>query len=372
MKICIDLTSLDDNFSGIERFALSITKELIKNSEHNWVLLFKNTVHEEFVQTGENVSKIVIHGRNKLFFNQFRLPFKLARIKADKYFFPAFPAPFFCINCNAVSLIPDLGCWDCPSNNKRYMTLYFRIMYRKAALGKKTVVTISQFSKKRIEHILKKDPTGIKVIYCGISECFETFKYSEKDNQKTISTYNLPKTYILCLSTIEPRKNMRLLIEAYDELLSEKEIDVDLVLAGRKGWLIDDLLNGINSKTLNRIHFTGFVEDNLLPYIYYNAKVFVFPSIYEGFGIPPIEAMSIGVPVISSDAASMPEILGNSAIFFKSNDKEQLKTCILNVLSLNEYELLRLKEKGIACAKKYSWSTEALKLLSYLEQENKQ
>lgn len=95
MKILIDLTALADNFSGIERFALSITKELIKNSANQWVLLFKNSIHKDFCEEQENVEKIVIKGGNKLVFNQVVLPAKLSAIRADKYFFPAFPAPFF-------------------------------------------------------------------------------------------------------------------------------------------------------------------------------------------------------------------------------------------------------------------------------------
>ena len=249
------------------------------------------------------------------------------------------------------------------------MTLYFKIMYWKAAYGGKRVVTVSEFSKQRISTILKKDKTQIEVIYDGISECFEHFQYSEEENTKAVKSYNLPQKYILCLSTLEPRKNIRLLIDAYDELLSEKKLDVDLVLAGRKGWLVDDLLSNVNKETLKRIHFTGFVEDCLLPYVYYNARMFVFPSVYEGFGVPPIEAMSMGVPVISSDAASLPEVLGNSAIMFQNKNKTHLKQSILDVFQLNDYEMRELKVKGFACAKKYNWKSEARKLHVYLHNE---
>lgn len=135
MRVLIDLTSLADNFSGIERFALSITKELISDQSRRdieYTLLFKNEVHKEFLIEQNNVKNIVINGKNKLIFNQVKLPLRLATIKADYYFFPAFPAPFFFFNRNAISAIHDVGCWDCPSKNKKYMTLYFKIMYRKA------------------------------------------------------------------------------------------------------------------------------------------------------------------------------------------------------------------------------------------------
>ena len=365
MKVLIDLTSLADNFSGIERFALSITKELISDqsrSDIEYILVFKNEVHKEFAAEQNNVKKIVINGKNKLNFNQVQLPLKLATVKADYYFFPAFPAPFFFFNRNAISAIHDVGCWDCPSKNRKYMTLYFKIMYRKAALGHKRVVTVSQFSKNRISKILKKSSDEIAVIYDGLSDCFADFCYDKEQDMKAKADYGLPEKYILCLSTLEPRKNMRLLVEAFSELTKEKKIDTNLVLAGRKGWLMDDLLSNLDKEIVDRIHFTGFVDDNLLPYVYRNAQVFVFPSVYEGFGVPPIEAMSMGIPVISSDAASLPEVLGESAYYFENRDLEELKKQIVAVMNLPEEKMELTKKAGVKQAQLFNWKTEALRL----------
>lgn len=371
MRILVDLTSLADNFSGIERFAACITYEMLKQSDDDYILVFKEKVYPLFDEfsSKKNVKIVVLQRCKKLVFNQFRLPIAINKEAADVYFFPAFPAPFFFFKRNAVSAIHDLGCWDCPSKNKRYMTLYFKIMYWKAALGKKRVVTVSEFSKHRIVEILKKDKSQVLVIYDGISDCFENFLYSEEEEARAKEEYGLPQSYILCLSTVEPRKNMRLLVEAYDELLCEKKVNIDLVLAGRKGWLVDDLLSNLNSETVKRIHFTGFVDDELLPYVYKNAKMFVFPSVYEGFGIPPLEAMSMEVPVICSDAASLPEICGEAAIYFKSGDISKLKQSILELLSLEDNAIELLKTKGIAQAKKYNWKIEAGKVLTYLHKE---
>ena len=194
MKVLIDLTSLADNFSGIERFALSITKELISDqsrSDIEYILVFKNEVHKEFAEEQHNVKKIIVRGKNKLIFNQLQLPLKLATIKADYYFFPAFPAPFFFFDRNAISAIHDVGCWDCPSKNKKYMTLYFKLMYRKAALGHKKVVTVSQFSKNRISKILKKESDEIAVIYDGLSDCFANFYYDRGQDMNGYQDLNI-------------------------------------------------------------------------------------------------------------------------------------------------------------------------------------
>ena len=365
MKVLIDLTSLADNFSGIERFALSITKELITDqsrSDIEFILVFKNEIHKDFSAEQNNVRKIIVRGKNKLIFNQLQLPLKLTTIKADYYFFPAFPAPFFFFNRNAISAIHDVGCWDCPSKNRKYMTLYFKIMYRKAALGHKKVVTVSQFSKDRISKILKKSPDEVAVIYDGLSDCFVNFSYNRVQDMKAKEAYRLPGGYILCLSTLEPRKNMRLLVEAFSELIKEKKINTNLVLAGRKGWLMDDLLSNLDKEIVDKIHFTGFVEDDLLPYVYKNAQVFVFPSVYEGFGVPPIEAMSMGIPVISSDAASLPEVLGNAAYYFKNRNLKDLEKQIVAVMNLSVEKIDMTKKAGVEQAQLFSWKTEALKL----------
>ena len=369
MKVLIDLTSLADNFSGIERFALSITKELISDQSRSnikYILVFKNEIHKEFTIKQDNVEYIIVNGKNKLIFNQLKLLLKLVTIKADYYFFPAFPAPFFFFNRNAISAIHDVGCWDCPSKNKKYMTLYFKIMYRKAAFGHKKVVTVSQFSKNRISKILKKDFDEIAVIYDGLSDCFANFSYKKEQDMKAKEAYGLPESYILCLSTLEPRKNMRLLVDAFSALIKEKKIDTNLVLAGRKGWLMDDLLSNLDEEIVKRIHFTGFVDDDLLPYVYKNAQVFVFPSIYEGFGVPPIEAMSMGIPVISSDAASLPEVLGDSAFYFENRNLEELKGQIVTVMNLPEEKIDIIKKAGIERAQMFNWKTEALKLRNTL------
>lgn len=363
MRICVDLTSLADNFSGIERFALSITKELIKNKDHHWILLFKNSVHKDFNDLSENVEKVVIKGGNKLIFNQIILPIKLAGIKADRYFFPAFPAPFFFFCKNSYNTIHDLSCWDCPGSNKKHMIWYFKIMYWKTSLNNKKIVTVSEFSKGRICSILQVKPENVIVVYNGISEQFNKDKVTELEKKRIQEKYSLPEKYVLCLSTLEPRKNLRFLLDAYASLF-EEGITEEIVLAGRKGWKMNDFLNGYEQVFLEHVHFTGFVDDEDLPVIYKLAKVFVFPSLYEGFGIPPLEALACGTLVISSDAASMPEVLGDGVFYFKNQDQGNLQQCVKQVSRIISSGGVAInKKKGYAQAQKYNWNNEAKKLL---------
>ncbi len=359
MRICVDLTSLADNFSGIERFALSISKELIKNTEHHWILLFKNEVYKDFKD--EDVEKIVINGGNKLIFNQLILPIKLLGIKADRYFFPAFPAPFFFFSKKSYNTIHDLSCWDCPGSNKKYMIWYFKIMYWKASLCNKKIITVSEFSKGRICKILRVKPENVFVVYNGISNQFNNSELTDEEKKRVEEKYSLPKEYVLCLSTLEPRKNLRLLLDAYASLFEEGTTD-EIVLAGRKGWKMEDFVKGYPEEFQQHVHFTGFIDDEDLPAIYKLAKVFVFPSLYEGFGIPPLEALACGTPVISSDAASMPEVLGNSAYYFENRNLEELKKQIVNVMNLSEEQIEITKKAGFERAKMFNWKIEAIKL----------
>lgn len=366
MRILIDLTSLADNFSGIERFASNIAYQLVKNYNNNkYILVFKNSVYKKFLEFNQknNIRIVVLKGNDKLIFSQLILPLNLGRYKADVYLFLAFPAPLLFFRKNSITTIHDIGCWDCPHTRKALSKYYFRILYRKASFFGRNIMTVSNFSKGRIVDKLHVKEEKVWVINNGLSEVFLNYVDKETNTLSAIKKYKLPSRYLLCLSTLEPRKNLRLLIEAYRELQNEGKIEIDLVLAGRKGWKIDNLLDDLEQSVIDKIHFTGFVDDDDLPVLYKNASFFVFPSIYEGFGIPPLEAMSMGTIVISSDSTSLPEVLGEAAIYFKNNDKEDLKSkiCLVSKELTNE-EKSRTKLMGINQSKLYSWEKETSKL----------
>lgn len=364
MRVLIDLTSLADNFSGLERFALSITKQLITDKTFHYILVFKNNVFKDFTEHNENIETIVLKGKNKLYFNQIILPKAINGIKADYYLFLAFPAPFFFNKPNSISAIHDLGAWDCPTTNKKHMVYYFKLLYRKCSKSNNKVITVSEFSKQRIIDILHVKEENIIVAYDGLSDTFSKFAYYSDKNDEVIKKYKLPQKYILSLSTLEPRKNLQLLIMEYDKLLQD-HAEYDLVLAGRQGWLVDDLLSRVSSETKKHIHFTGFIDEDDLPYIYKNALLFVFPSLYEGFGVPPIEAMSMGVPVVCSDSSSLPEVCGDAAEYFKNNDSNDLNRAIKYML---KDQLIKKKYSliGQDQCKKFSWQNSAEKIKNIL------
>ena len=346
MRIAIDLTSLADNFSGIERYAMNITKELIEmdeKEEHTYILLFKRAVHPEFqkYQDRKNIVFKIYKGQNKLLFAQIILPFCLYSIRADVFLFLAFQSPLLFWHRGIYNMVHDLTCWDCPETMKKHMEWYFKLSIRNALFISKGIIVNSRFTRKRIVDKFHYSKKKITIAYCGISEVF--MKYIEcqprKEDEDIVRKeemlrnraldvrhkYHLPEQYLLCLATLEPRKNLPFLVEAYVELLEEGSVNVPLVLAGRKGWKMDEFLERIETEYRRKIIVTGFIEDKDLPYVYHMADCFIFPSIYEGFGMPPLEAMTVGTMTISSDAASLPEVLGKAASYFHLGDKEELK-----------------------------------------------
>lgn len=355
MRILFDLTALYDHLTGIERYAMNISYNMIiAHPEHVYVLLFKNEVHKRFIDVSnqKNVEAKVMKGCNKLWFAQISLTKCLYQTPADAYIFLAFTSPLLFKKKRIINTIHDLTPWDCPQSMKSHMIPYGKILIRNACKASKCLVSVSEFSKRRISETLNVDLSKITVAYNGLSEQF--LSVITEGTERIKDKYNLPEKYILCLSTLEPRKNMRLLIIAYMNLIRKKMIDADLVLAGRKGWKLDEILEDTDS-SFERIHITGFIEDEDLPVLYRNALLFVFPSVYEGFGIPLIEAMSQGTLVISSDSSSLPEVAGEAAIFFKSNSIESLEEKIIQGLSLGTEERENYKKKGIKQAHRYRW-----------------
>lgn len=368
MKILIDLTALSDNFSGIERFAANIAYEMIKKSEHTFVLVFKESIHPMFedAQHKPYVETVVIPRCGKLFFNQIRLPAVLRKISADVYIFLAFPIPLFLHKKHMISAIHDACCWDCPDTMKSGAKWYYRISYRMAARKCSYIITVSEFSRQRIIARLGIPQDLIKVIYCAAQQSFFCNNVPNAEKKRICEKYSLPDEYIFSLSTIEPRKNIRSLILSYSRLVSEGKIDLPLVLAGRNGWKNNGLIDDIPPQISSKIIFTGFIDEVDLAAVFAGARYFVFPSLYEGFGIPPLEAMACGVPVLSSNAGSMPEILRDAAVYFDVEDMKTLDSSLVYMNTMGDKCRSEIIKRGLALAARYRWEDETEKIFYLL------
>ena len=365
MKLLIDLTSLYDHLTGIERFASNTAHVLIRSHpEHSYILLFKNEIHPDFafVRTLPNVECRVLSCKNRVLFSQLLLPAGLYRLRADLYFFPAFCAPWLFFSRRIVDTVHDLSDFESHEGKAFLKTLYSRFGIYHAKHCSRGIVTVSEFSKGRLVKLLGIPGEKITVIGNGLSARFTGAAAEEAGVfKKAAARYGLPHRYLLSVSTLEPRKNIRLLIRAFSRI-KEEFPDLYLVLCGRAGWNLKEVFGETDAELSGRIRVTGFVEDEDLPLLYRHAEWFVFPSKYEGFGIPPLEAMGTGCPVLSSDAASLPEILGGAAEYFRSEDEDSLVLKLRACLAMTDAEKAELIRRGKDRAALYTWEDSAEKL----------
>lgn len=231
------------------------------------------------------------------------------------------------------------------------------------------IFTISQFSKKEIIKYLKIPENKISIINCGVDSSIFHPNYAEGEILSVTKKYKIPRKYLLYLGTLEPRKNIERLILAYSQLKNENINLPKLVLAGGKGWMYDRIFEMIRSLHLEQdVVFTGYINQEDVPILMKGALAFLFPSIYEGFGMPPLEAMACGTPVLVSYTASLPEVVGDAGILVDPYSIESIKRGI--ELIVRDKDLRSdLSQKGLERAKNFTWERSAQllhKLLSRL------
>ncbi len=226
------------------------------------------------------------------------------------------------------------------------------------------ILTGSESTKADIVNFLKVPVERIEVIQFGVEEAFKPQGSEEAVSiRKKLS---LPERFILFVGTIEPRKNIISLLRAYRKL---GRVDIGLVVAGGRGWLFEEIFREVDRLNLNgKVLFPGRVPETDLPALYSAASVFVYPSVYEGFGFPPLEAMACGTPVITSNTSSLPEIVGDAGILVNPEDSDEIAEAIESVLD-DDSKRDEMRTKGIERAKRFSWETcarETLRLYAEL------
>ncbi|MCC5613276.1 glycosyltransferase family 4 protein [Nostoc sp. CHAB 5834] len=249
--------------------------------------------------------------------------------------------------------------------------VYARVVVNAATRIADKITTISQYSRKEIERYTGAPGSKIEVLYLGIDTTLFQSVTSAADKDRVKAKYKLPDQYILFVGNVKPNKNLRRLVDGFAQLLAELP-DLTLVITGRQEGFITgdpDLFARIRAdKALeSRIVFTGFVDTPDLPVLYSSAHVFAFPSIYEGFGFPPLEAMACGCPVVASNAASIPEICGEAALYVDPLDSADIARGV-RVLATDKELRERLVKTGHQQCRQYDWEVSSDRFIAMIQE----
>ena len=224
------------------------------------------------------------------------------------------------------------------------------------------IITVSESAKRDIIKNLGIEANKIDVIYPGIDLEMYNKNYTDEEKKKVKKKYFLPENYLLFLGTIEPRKNLVNVLKAFAKF-KEKDKKMKLVVSGKSGWKSENIPELIESLGIkDDIIFTGYVDESDKVLIYKLAKIFLFPSIYEGFGMPILEAMAAGIPVITSNCSSMPEVVGESGILINPNSYDEICNAIEDITNEDRKSLQKRITLGIERSKKFTWDESSKKL----------
>lgn len=347
--ICVNSRFLTQDISGTQRYAIEISGALKKLNPDNIEFLSpRNIIHKEIAE----FLNVKSFGRfNGHLWEQVELPPLLRKRGSLLLINLANTAPLY--YGNKIVTIDDLSFLRHPEWFSREFYLYYSFLIPRIAKNSKAIITISEFSKEEIIKLLDIPADKIKVIYPAVSEEFIT---PEALDNSICNKYN---NYILAVSSLEPRKNFKNLIMAFNSLHLP---DIKLVIVGKGNNRV------FNEKGLNKtadfenIEFTGYVSDAQLAGLYKNAKLFIYPSFYEGFGLPPLEAMACGCPVIVSNVSSLPEVCRDAAYYVDPDNIENIADGLNNVLN-NQTMRKDLIDKGYERIRLFNWRKSAQGLL---------
>lgn len=356
-RLLVDSISLLSPLTGIGRYTYEVSKYL-KNKDNVIVEYFYGYYSNNLLKPSSGTEiknlKSIIVKNNWIKKIVRKLLFASSRIFAPSY--DLYWQPNFIPNSGikAKKIVTSVHDFSFilyrdfhPKERVEHIDKYFY----KNVIRSDMLITGSQYTKNEILHKLDFKENEVKVIYHGIDhDLFKVYKDISID-------FELPSKFILSVGSIEPRKNLLGLLKAYDILDENLKKEYKLVLVGFKGWENKKIMDILNNNQEN-IHYLGFVSDEELAKVYNLASLFVFPSFYEGFGLPPLEAMACGTPVVSSNLTSMPEICMNAAVYCDPNDAKDIKNKIEFVL--NDVNLQNsMIQKGLERAKQFTWEKSA-------------
>jgi len=376
LRIGIDVSTLLNHGPdiGAGRYILNLVKNLLKIDKKNTYILTGRYITEEHIRHIYDIKKSFKNSSIELrlyktsqgklaIWDRLRFPpLEFLGFKADVLHCPDYLIPPT-LNKNIILTIHDLAFMRFPEFNfEWFIKKYTREVKKNIQISKK-IIADSKSTKNDIVNFFKIDSHKIEVIYLASDKIFKPLSLNRIDKNIT-KKYKIYKKYILSVGTIEPRKNFITLIKVFNRLKQKKTgFDYKLVIAGRTGWKSETTYRERDKSPYREdILFIGRIPDSDLVQIYNQAELFIYPSLFEGFGLPPLEAMSCGLPVIASNCPALKEVIGNAGITIPPKNYDEFRKQILYVLQ-NSSVKDALKKKSLIRVNKFNWTDTARKTL---------
>lgn len=352
---------LHNRLEGIGWFSYQTLKRITQNHpDVHFVFLFDRPFHDEFIFS-DNITPMILSPQARhpfLYYAWFQLSVKgmLNRLKPDLFLSPD---GFLSLgaHCKQLPVIHDLNFIKHSADLKWLTAKYYNYYFPKFAKAASRIATVSEFSKQAIVEHYQVSAQNIDVVYNGINPFFK--KLSDAQKQETKAAFSNGCDYFAYVGSLHPRKNIPNLIKAFSLFKNEKSTNMKLLLAGPAFWGLSDIHKVIDECGLREeVIFTGRLSDSDLARVLGAATALTFVPYYEGFGIPLVEAMEAGVPIITSNVTSLPEVAGEAALLVNPLQPSEIKDAMLRLVN-DDALRARLVEKGNAQGKKFSWDRSA-------------
>lgn len=365
MKIAIDGSLLSGRHSGVERAILGMVTGLSRVADEDTILLYVSKTFKCANLPAGNVKFRRASGAGhtrlrRIFWQQCVLPFYMRAERADVFHGPGYVLPLL-TKTPCVVTAYDIIALTHPELCRRSNVLHYRQVLPRSIRKAAKVIVPSEATRRHVIEHLGVDGDRIRVIPLGLDTRYKPA--SEVEKQQVREVLSLPEKYCLFVGNIEPKKNLPTLVQAFFAAKMNKRLPHKLVLAGGQGWKNKTLHQTITQLGMqDQVIFTGYVPVDFMPALYSAAEMFLFPSLIEGFGIPPLEAMACGTPVVVSNDPALAETTGDAALHVPSDNTTALREAIETLAERPELRR-ELVEKGRTRAAKFSWIESARQTL---------
>lgn len=350
-KILVNALQFSHNGAGISRYSHNLSDNLINNNS-NIDILCRDDVLNEFTNKDQLIPVNIKQNKS----SDRIIKEQLTNLKLYKDYdlvhFLDYATPAL-YKGKKIATIHDMAMHTMKDKYTKGQILTKKILLENTIKHADKLVCISEFTAKELMHYYPNiDSSRVEVVYNGFE--YEEIELNSRDTKKILDKFNITKNYLLFVGTLSPHKNVERIVEAFDKV-KKQGYDYQLVICGKKGWLYEDIFRKVKHLNLeSEVIFTDYVTDEELEVLYKNTELFVFPSLYEGFGFPPIEAMARKVPVLTSREGALSEVVGDAAVFCDAYNVEDISKKISQII--NDKKLCEsLIQRGVDRSKYFSW-----------------